>query len=238
MKVQEFIKTLGYGVLSNLGSVADEDTLEIKASAVPRIVHFINEGLLRLYNRFPLKVSTVFIELTENKTVYTITKEHFLTVEEYGEERHDYDKYLWGGYDTPEFKDDLLRIDEVFTHEGVRLPINDYADMYSILTPKYNEIEVPTTFYGGILSVVYRARHPVVTYEDNDVIDLPEPLFDALANYIAYKLYSNINTETAVGNANKYFTEYSNIIDELIQSGVLNTDCTEAYAKFYQRGWC
>ena len=116
MKVQEFIKTLGYGVLSNLGSVADEDTLEIKASAVPRIVHFINEGLLRLYNRFPLKVSTVFIELTENKTVYTITKEHFLTIEEYGEERHDYDKYLWGGYDTPEFKDDLLRIDEVFTH--------------------------------------------------------------------------------------------------------------------------
>lgn len=237
MLVKDYINTLGFGVLSNLGSVVDEDTLKVKEPAIPRIIHFINEGLIKLYSEFPLKIDSLFLQVHESRTNYPITSEHQMTEEEYVSNCHYYDKYIWKGFEET-FQDDLLSIEKVFSHTGNEIPLNAMNNRWSAFTPMYNVLELPANFPAGMVSVLYRARHKKVIYEENTNIELPDVLFDALANYIAYKLYTNLNTEVSVQNANKYLTEYNNLIESVKTNGIVNPDYNPDFNKFYERGWC
>ena len=77
-----------------------------------------------------------------------------------------------------------------------------------------------------------------MTLEDlNSKVDLPDNLFGALLSYTAFTIHSDMNTDTAVSNAQKYFAEYQNIINEIIQSATLNPDKLVLDYKFIKRGW-
>jgi hypothetical protein len=63
MTVEELFRKLSYGELSNLTAAVDA-TGTIKKDRRNQVVHFINEGLLRLHTKFPLSQSDEIVNLT------------------------------------------------------------------------------------------------------------------------------------------------------------------------------
>lgn len=234
--VQTFIKTLGFGVLKNLsGRIVDEDTNEIQEKALPEIIHWINEGLTFLYTQYEIKDS-VLLQIHESRTLYPLRAEYQMTDDEYASGESAYDKYLWKGFEE-KFTDNIMQIRDVITHEGMHLPLNDQSNRWSAFTPQFDTVELPSNLPSGMVSIVYRAKCPDVSYEENTVIQLPPYLYDALANYVAYKIHSGMNTESSVANANKYRSEFSHILQNAIDNGVIETDYQPDFRKFYLRGF-
>lgn len=235
--VQDFVKSLGIGVLKNLQlAVVDEDTHEVLPKAIPEIMHWINAGLTEIYSVYEVQDS-VSVHIYESRTRYPLRSEYNMSEEEYHQFNPNYEHFLWKGYDEV-FNDNVMQIMDVITHENIRLPMNDPSNMFSAFTPEYDVVQLPVNMLAGMVQVVYRAKHPLVDYEANTKIQLPPTLNDALANYVAAKIHSGMNGENAVQNASKYIGEYRSIMDNAVDNGVINrNDYQPSFSKFYKRGF-
>ena len=235
-KVQDFIASLAYGTLKNLHeSIVDNKTHTVKESAIPEIIHWLNEGLTSIHTTYEIK-DVVSVHIHESRTLYPIRSEYNMSLEEYLKLQPPYERFLWKNLEE-EYNNNLMQVVLVTTHEGVKLPLNDASNMFSVFTPEYDVLQLPVNLLGGVLDVVYRAKHPEVKYEENTPIKLPPLLYDALANYIAYKIHSGMNTDLSVKNAEKYLQEYTSIINHAIENGVIENDHTPDFSKFYLRGF-
>lgn len=236
MTLQECLDILARGRLSNL-SICDNG--HVKESFIPKVIDAINEALQNLYITFPLKEKSVSIELVEGKTDYKLTSEHsWLKRQE--DENHLYDRWDYYVIDTEEnpFKDDILCIMEVWDDLQRRRSINDPDDPLGIYIPEENFIIVKTSEDGLLLNIAYRAKHNNLTINDLTAkVDIPECLNNALFSYVAYLIHSDMNTEQAVANAQKYYMDYQNIINNLKMYGFLSPDKLVSDIKFFTGGW-
>ena len=231
MKLREFLQQLSYGELSNT-KIGSSGSGEIQADKLPVVVNYINEGLLRLYSKFPLRKRILYLELSEWRTDYPLTYEHAYSNEESTEEKYIFDV----GHNK--FEDDVLKIYDVRTSREVHLPINNSDDPWSVYTPLYNVLQVRRPVGDHVLLVRYWARHPKLTPDDLDAeIMLPEVLEGALRAYVAFQVHSNMNTQEAVVNAQKFQAIYEGIIqDALISDSIGVTESTTGF-KFRKNGW-
>ena len=238
---QDFIKSLGLGTLKNLtGSIVDTEH-NILDKAIPELIHWTNEGLNTLHTILEIPDSLT-VHIYESRVTYPLRSEYNMTEEEYFSDEPIYERFIWKGRkedgSVDYFNDNLMQIISVSTHEGLKLPLNDYSNVFSAYTPEFDVLQIPTNMPSGVVEVLYRAKHPEVSYEDNTIIRLPPTLYDALANYIAYKIHSTMNGTNAVENANKYYNEYNNIVENAIRTGVINhNDYQPDFGKFYKRGF-
>lgn len=241
--VKDFIKSLGYGTLKNLtGSVVDVDH-NILDKSIPEIVHWVNEGLTRIHTEYYIE-DELSLHIHESRNIYPLRSEYNMTFEDYLKDNPPYERFIWKGLsdknlgEVEYYNNNLAQVVSVITHEGKTLPLNDPHRLFSAFTPSYDVLQLPVNMLAGMVNVLYRANHPEVSYEDNTIIKLPPSLYDALANYIAYKIYSGINGELAVQNAEKYYNEYRNIINTAITNGVINqNDYQPDVSKFHIRGF-
>lgn len=235
MILSKLLTVLAQGVLSNL-SFVDTTNYTIKNDKIPMVVEAINEGLIELYNIFELKRDFVFLELIDGKVEYEISSKYNLT----GNLEPDYYHYLWKG-GSEEFKDnELIKIIEITsTRTGTVFPLNDEQNPNSIKLPSYKVIQVPLFDLRERLIITYIAYHQYLDPEKdlNTEIDLPNNLIKALCSYVAYSIYNNINTQEAVGNANKFYTQYSSAVNKVISTGNAHSTHTEDRTKFSLRGW-
>lgn len=228
MKLQDCLEDLAVGELSNISWIHEG---VIKDNKLPAVVRFINEGLTRLYSYLELKEDELFIELYDGKRRYELTSDHNITT------TADYDHYIFKGYGEP-FNDNLIKILRVYTNNGKLLHLNDSTKVDSAFTPQFNVLELPVFDKRMELSVVYSAKHKTLTAGNlDDLIILPEHLFPALYAYVAYSVFSNISTQEAVQNAQKYLTTYTNIINEVVSTDSANTIQAQDNFKFIHRGW-
>lgn len=128
---------------------------------------------------------------------------------------------------------------EVFTSTNHRLSLNNHSDYWSLYTPSFDILQVPYPIEGMALSVIYQARHPVLDFEKcpEQEINLPFVLEPAMKAYVAYLVYSQMNTEEAVANAQKYLAQYNNIIQDVIDQDVISNSYSQTNTKFEQGGW-
>ena len=242
MILKEYLTKLAYGTLSNLWG---NSTIkgEIPEDKIPLVINAINDGLLRLYTLFPLKENGVFVELNEHTTIYELTTDHIipdgLTESDLDTSIEDCDKYIWDFKEHP-FTMDIIKILSVYTTDGLPIKLNNPTSCISIYTPTYNTLQVSNPVKGITLSIAYQAKHPTLFKENLDTqkIELTPILLGALDAYVAYIIHSNMNTETAIANAQKYYALYQEIINETISTDAVSSSFSQNNTKFFERGWC
>ena len=199
MKLKQLLKLLSISELSNLYWVDKQEECGIRQEYQDSTVMFVYEGLNKIYSNYYLKEDSIYCEIIEGKVTYDITSDHLM-----GKELEaDYDHYLWKTGDLP-FNDDILRIVRIIDSTGRLLPLNNPEKFNSVFTPLYNRIHVNNLDEEDELEIIYAAKHPPLSLEEDTVIELPVSLIPALRAYVAYMVHMNMNTDNAVQNAQKY----------------------------------
>lgn len=233
MTLQECLDRLARGKLSNL-AICEKGN--VKPQEIPRVIDAVNEALERLHTQLPIREKSVIVELYEGRTEYPLTSEHSVRNMK-GDIYDEYDYYIMDTEANP-FLDDILVIQEVWDDLDRERPLNDPVHPLSVFTPEHNFISVNFSPDVRVLNVIYRAKHISLTADNlPDKVDIPSNLYGALLSYVAYLIHSNMNTELAVQNSQKYLAEYQNIIQEVIQNGTIAPDKLANGIKFFKRGW-
>lgn len=232
MKVIDLLKLLSKTELTNLKFVDNTQQCGIREEDQELIILLLEEALDKLYSSFYLKEDSIYLEPIEGKVVYDITSEHLMEPDL----QADYDHYLWKPHGKP-FNDDIIRIIRIIDSTGRELPLNNPEKSTSVYTPLYNRIELSELNSELELEIIYAAKHSKLSLEENTSIDLPISLIPAIRAYVAYLVHSNMNTENAVQNAQKYLNQFNLIITENIQSDVAFVKTEDRTCKFTLGGW-
>lgn len=231
--LDHLFNSLALGPLSNL-SMADRSIHNKMLSDLGKeqIVANANEGLLRLYSRFLLKERDLLIEQVGHITNYHL-KSRFAECTDPQVEDFTYIKDL----PAEPFEDDLIKVLAVYNSYGCQLPLNDIEDTRSVFTPQATVLQIPRPIDGAPLSVLYQARHPELTGDPKQEIELPDVLQGALVSYIAYKIYSHINSGDSGAKAQEHLQMYGAICTEVSSSDTASTSLITANTRFEKRGW-
>ena len=74
-KLSEVYRGLALSTLKGTGAVTD-DRLDIEPDSKPEILAAINEGLVRLHSRFPLRTNSCIVEMKEGRTDYPLQSKY------------------------------------------------------------------------------------------------------------------------------------------------------------------
>lgn len=143
--------------------------------------------------------------------------------------------------DTPHepFKEDILKILEVRDDHFNPLPLNQRGDRWTLTTPKQNTICIPGDLRSHYLNVIYKAKHPELCIDSTEQeLEIPDVLLEMLYSYTAFLLHSDINTQEAVANAQKYLQEYTLLLEGMKSVFLFEADTVGINKKFEKRGWC
>lgn len=234
MKLSNILTLVLYRNVLNTCYVSKE-TKEFNPDKLPAVITFLNESLLKLYNKFTLKIDSIWLDLHESRTRYLISNEHMMD----NWLTPTYDKYLWKGYDE-EFHNDLLKIVAVNDNKGNELPLNNSEELLSLYTPMYNVLEVPSRFPRQKLNIIYQAAPVKIEYDPNKdtEVDVPDTLVAALVANTNYLIFASIGSPASMQQAQLFKAEYDLLIEEMIESDTINPQYSTNTEKFYKRGWC
>lgn len=179
----------------------------VKPEHLEKVIDAVNEALLRLYTAIPIKEA--------HKT---------LSIEM--------------GIDTYDLDEDMLTVTKVWDNFGQPYAINNPEDPHHVWVSGYKFIIGKLPEDVQWFDLVYRVKHkPLNTETLEEEIDLPENLIGALCSYAAYLIHSDMNTQEAVGNAQKYLAEYQTIVDEVTAQSTINPEAILVGRKFIDRGF-
>lgn len=235
MILSELFRRLAVGELSNLalvGDLDDNDIRTVREEQQPKIVTYINDGLLKLYGKFMLKESDLVLQTTAGLTQYPLRLAYALTRDDPADTRP---AFIQDSVAAP-FLGDVIKILEVF--DGCQVPLNDPDDCRSLFTPQPDVLQVPTPIDGQLISVLYQARHPALTGDDLAVeIELPAVLETALQSWVAHKTFFHMNTQESQASAQLHLATYESICLEVVENGLVSSDPMLASNRFTKRGW-
>lgn len=236
MQINDLFRQLSFGELSNL-ALANEGNGEIRESAHAQIISHCNEALLRIYTRFLLKENEVIIETVPHITNYYLLRK-------YAKSQRNTEKgpFYITDLDDEVFAEDVIKILSVRNQFGEVLPLNEELDSNSLFTPQFNLIQFPNPDSTRTLSVVYQAKHRELNIGDMSdpvlsKIDLPETLQGALRAYIAYCVFSYMNTQEASQKAQEHLSMFDSLCSEIEERGFAGSNLSGNISKFDRRGW-
>ena len=233
--LQNLFQLLSRGVLSNL-ALANEGDGTIKTASQAKITDYVNEGLLRLYSRFVLKEQDVLIEQHEHITFYHLLPRFAVNHVPANELEDEPIRYI---LDLPKekFEGDVLRILSVFNSDGCKLPLNDDGNCKSLFTPQANILQVPDPVPEKALNVLYQAKHKKLLGELEEQIHIPDVLLEALLSFIAYKVFSHMNSQDSSAKSREYLAMYEAICTETVGQDLVSTSISTTPTRFESRGW-
>lgn len=184
------------------------------------LISHINRGLSALYTRFFLK---------EGRLTFTLVA----------------DSYTYGLQ-----REDLLKIEQVFTEEGTELAVNDGTKLWSCFTPTMQQLRVakeivdkdinlPSEYITNGLEVVYRANHPRVTDEalpESTVIELPYSHLNALLYFVASRAYTPMGLVNQYHQGDSWAARYEAECLRL-EAASLQIDTDIQNSRLYDKGW-
>lgn len=245
LKICEIFENLSYGVLQNL-AIGEEGSGFILETRRPAVLFNINEALDDLHRRFLLSEQILTLRTYDHITSYKISPENTFSLSgsNYDPNNEDPDgPYIIDSIEEP-FQDNMVKILSAYTSGGHELPINDVNSWDSIFTPHGSLIQVPNPGSMDFLVIEYQAHHPKLTYhglESNEVleqvVELPKVLHSAMYAYIAYKTYSNMNTQESSAKAAEHFNMYQGICQNVIEKDLVSEGRPTSNAKFRRGGW-
>lgn len=233
MQVSDLYRSLSFGELSNL-AMSNEGNGTIREQDKPRIILYANEALLRLYSRFVLRERDLLVRMYRHITNYHLIPRFAV----HGGATMNVEpiRYIVDLPNEP-FEDEVLMILAVFNSDGSKLPLNDEHQLLSVFTPQQNVLQVPVPEHGKMLSVSYQCAHQKLTSEVDGYIFVPEALKGAFTAYIAYKVFSHMNTQESTAKAQEHMAVYDSICTELETKNTLSTSVSTSFNLFEARGF-
>lgn len=247
MKISEIFDQLTYGELSNI-HLGGADVGMIDAANYAKMLAHMNLGLTALYKRFPLKEGRLVIALQQGLTTYPLTSKYAVNTKSSNMPF----KYI---LDTPtdRFKNDIHKIERVYTEGGRELGLNDEADIHAISTPSAAVLRVPPVIVArdqslpdhlktSKLEVVYRANHPIIDVDlfdiDTTEVELPYSHLEPLLLFIASRINNPIgmSPQTEFNAGNNYAAKYEKSCQQLEMTN-LRVDQGAQVDKLHQRGF-
>jgi len=203
--------------LSNIGT--KESRTNDQQENLDTLVGFVNQGILELYKRFPIKINV------DDNTVFAPS-----TVE-----------------DSIQLPDTALELMKVTKTDGTEVPVDNYDVENLFKLNLYKDVYVKSlsvnnflilgemSSTGTTVQFHYKSAPEQVRY--NSMLPLPVMYQEALMNYVAYRGYSTVKSVTPVGdegfNYKKRFEDSCLRIEQ-------NTDTLYEWAnpkRLYERGF-
>lgn len=249
MKLKEIFDQLTYGELSQmeLGGLHN-DSPGIDPSRYPMIINHINLGLNALYQRFPLKESSVTVELLPGVYTYILNSrfsENSMVSFE--------DVFFIKDTEDEPFQDDLIKVERVYTDTGRELGLNDENDSLAIITPSLQSIRVPEAIVNQsqdlpkelltkTLKVVYRANHPLLraseTINPSKIeVELPYSHLEALLYFVASRLHNPIGMTNEFHAGNSYAAKYEMVCQRLEAQNIRADQFNLSSSRLERGGW-
>lgn len=130
---------------------------------------------------------------------------------------------------------DCMVVLGAYDEDGNQLTINDEKDPFSILTPSYNEIQVPNPVEGEAIGVIYLVE-PTKMVTVNDVLPVPRSMVQPMLMYIGFLAHASIDGGVQTEN-NTHYMRYKAAVDRVRALGLIATDTTSTDDKFDERGF-
>ena len=227
MKVSDVFTELVHGELSAhaiamAGSISDADT--------PRVISYINSGLLALYTRYPLLMKELRLQQYNYITSYKLSVEHARTNSASKEVKYIIDSKL-----AP-FTGDVIRVEEISDEVGDVLEINSTDYNKVALLPSMDVIEIPNPTADNVLFVTYRAKHPTLTNK-NDNILLPVHMLTALYAYVGSRVYAGGTVAEHVSKSAELTSKYEMLCQQFEMQGMVNSDVQKINMRPELGGW-
>lgn len=235
MNVGNLFEMLSLGELSNL-SISNEGSGTIPEKHQKKILLYANEGMMRIYSKFVLNEKDVTILLWDHITYYHLRKEFSKNFQAGENDVCARIRYILDLPHEP-FEEDVIRILQVYDAQGNPMPLNNEEHPLSLFTPQANVLQVPRPEADTALSVHYQAKHPVLTQDLKQEIILPEVLQGALTSFVAYKVYSHMNTQESTAKSQEHYSLFTAICADVLENDLVNTSPSSTNIRFAANGW-
>jgi hypothetical protein len=229
MNLEELYRRLSYGELSNL-AISGEGSGTIITEKRPTIISHLNDGMRKLYSRFNLREKTVVIRVQEGKMDYLLQPRYSTQAAQVPH------PYIMDTAQDP-FIGDIVRILEVFDSYGQLLPLNDSGLEDSLFTPQADILQIPNHTAGSEVAANYQAFAVPIELGSTDEIEIPFALESALQSWIAYKVYTNMNTPEATAKGKEHLGLYENTCVTAEANNILGASNVSTISRFELQGF-
>lgn len=225
MKVSDVLQDLVYGELSSHALAYDG---QIGNEELPKVLAFVNAGLIALYTRYPLMFRQLTLVQRSWITEYVLKPENARTTRK--------DGYIYDTKRDPFKEPDVVRVVSISDENGDVLERNDTGHDKVYLLPSPDIIEIPNPCDSNALFVIYQALHPRVTSREDDIL-LPAYLLPALYAFVGQRAYSGTSSQEHVSKAAELLARYESICSQMELQGLVNMDANYENRKPYLGGW-
>lgn len=226
MQVLDAFNELAYGELNGhslciRGSIEEKD--------YKKVIYFLNTGLLDLYTKYPLLTKELTLVQKSWITQYALRKEHAES------DPTEAVKYIKDSVIDP-FLGDVIRVEEVVDENGDVLELNSTDYDKVALTSSMDVLEIPNPTEGNALFVTYRAKHPLLTDLNSNIL-LPTHMLQALYAYVCTKAYAGSTSPEHLNKSSEMTNRYATMCSKLEADGMVNAEQQVINIKPEVRGW-
>ena len=239
--LDEVIEDLSYGSLSNL-AIGNSGEGSIPLAKQNQITHLINRGLTKLHSRFVLYQRELFIRVLEGVSMYPLIVEastSYVDLLGYAPSL----KYIIDDEEAP-FPADVIRILEAWkphpcnNSEILQIGVNDPQADDSVFTPASDVIQISGGKAEDIYQFMYQANHyKLLPNVGQQIIYLPDALYEALEHYVAYKMFSAMNGEEHKINSAAHLASYNAVLQTNIDLDLVREVPVYTNRKLEDRGF-
>lgn len=222
MLLQEVFDQLCVAELNNI-SVVDQVTKQINPEDYRKVATAINAGLTQLHTRFLLRKGELFVDLHPGVTTYQLAGRFMIDSNGLASQT----KYI---HPAPDFRDNLLKIQQVFDDEGRELGLNNHSNYFSVSESALDTLQVPANLYDDHkvrrLRVVYRQNHKMIPACCEDLepdcygLTLPRSHLWALCLFVAARMHIPIGLQDATYSGNSFMSLFGAECDRLDITGI------------------
>lgn len=247
MKLAEIFSQLASAEFSQLGFL-DPETRTIREDYWNTMIDHTNLGMVALYKRFLVKESRFNVRLIPERTDYYL-KSRFAVSNTASTEPI---KFIEDDPMNP-FKDDIGKIERVYTASGEEMLLNDLNSLMSLQTPTLHTLRVPIDIVNQVsvlpekyktdtLQVNYRALPKKIVRglgyftPDRVEVDLPEQYLQALLLFIASRAHNPIGMVNEFHAGNSYAQKYEMECQRLEMENI-RVDQVGNSNRLYVNGW-
>lgn len=236
MKLSNFFEKLSYGELSNL-YIGASGSGEIPTEQYKKIFSHINHALTNIYTRFPIKVRDLTIQSYDHISLYHLKSEYSWLNTDSDAPTY---KYL---IDTPSdrFTDDIIMIESVYNEIGQELPMNDADAWASVFVVNQTTLQINHPSNEDAFMILYRANHPMIPMDLTDLdtfeLDIPVSIEEALAYYVAGRIYTNMNGQEHSAKGQEFLAKFEAQCNFIEQYNTFSTSIATTNVKPLLNGW-
>jgi len=224
MTLLDLFKDLSYGEFSqlNIGNLIPGESENAPTPAeYERIIGFTNLGLLELHKRFFLRSQEITVQQHEEIATYLLTSKY--AASNLSSPIALSERYIIDTAENP-FRDNMLKIEEVYDQEGNMCAMNDISNPLSVYTPTWRSVQIPYPDDLLSFSVQYRAGPDPIVYVDG--IDLeatevavPNSMHEALLFYIASRSFAGFGGDQGQ-EGSSYWQKFRKSCDDVDKYGL------------------